>query len=115
MDELCSKSAYDDTDLQLKVETFLKDRSIDAVTGIRRMGRENLVDFVAEMANGLGIGCSVYPDTSGKDAVIFYSWEIMKDPAESLLRERPGLDVLHGQDLCHQVPALVRYNKKKRD
>lgn len=113
MDELCSKSAYDDADLQLKVETFLKDKSIDAVTGIRRMGRTNLVDFVAEMANNLGIGCSIFPDTSGKDAVIFYGWENMKDPAESLLGERPDLDILHGQDLCHQVPAVVRYNVKK--
>ena len=46
MEELCSRYAEDDEDLQDKIRCFLDDRSIDAVTGIRRMGRDNLVRFV---------------------------------------------------------------------
>ncbi|MBQ7978811.1 MAG: hypothetical protein IJ248_03550 [Candidatus Methanomethylophilaceae archaeon] len=111
MEELCSRYAEDDEDLQDKIRCFLEDRSIDAVTGIRRMGRENLVRFVSEMGSP---DCSIFPDTSGS-IVIFYHWLDMDQPAQEILKEDPDKDILYGQDLCHQVPAVVRYNVKKRE
>lgn len=105
MEELCSKSAENDIDLQSKILCFLNDKNIDAVTGIRRMGRENLVDFLYRMAISHGKSCSIFPDVSG-NVVIFYHWggidEIIK---EEKLEDK---DILFGQDLCHQVPAIVR-------
>ena len=111
MKELCSRYAEDDKDLQDKIRCFLDDRSIDAVTGIRRMGRENLVRFVSEMGSP---DCSIFPDTSGR-IVIFYHWLDMDQPAQEILKKDPDKDILYGQDLCHQVPAVVRYNVKKRE
>jgi len=111
MDELCAKTVEDDPSFVEKVHHFVKDRSVDAVTGIRRMGRENMVDFVIQVCREEGIRCSLYPDTSG-DTVIFYHWEGMEKPAASLIAENPEKDILYGQDLCHQVPAVVRWNKK---
>ena len=106
MEELCSKFAVDDEDLQDKIRCFLSDRSIETVTGIRRMGRENLVRFVSEMGEG---DCSIFPDTSGR-IVLFYHWQGMEGPVSEILEKDPEKDILFGQDLCHQVPAVVRYN-----
>ena len=106
MEELCSKFAVDDEDLQDKIRCFLSDRSIETVTGIRRMGRENLVRFVSEMGEG---DCSIFPDTSGR-IVMFYHWQDIEAPASKILEKDPDKDILFGQDLCHQVPAVVRYN-----
>jgi hypothetical protein len=106
MEELCSKYAEDDEDLQDKIRCFLSDRSIETVTGIRRMGRENLVRFVHQMSER---SCSIFPDTSG-EIVVFYHWQGMEGPASEILEEDPDKDILYGQDLCHQVPAVVRFN-----
>lgn len=113
--ELCSKDAEDDIDLQEKIRLFLSDRTIGTVTGIRRMGRDNLVDFVAELSRQSGKVCSIYPETNG-DVVIFYHWDGMDNHAAAILKEFPDTDILYGQDLCHQVPAVVRYNiREKKD
>jgi len=112
MEELCAKSPVDDSDLQEKIERFIDDRSIETVTGIRRMGRDNLVDFIAGMCKDRGLSCSIFPETSGR-IVIFRHWSDMKGPADELLSSDPELDILFGQDLCHQVPAVVRYNIRK--
>lgn len=109
MDALCAKEAEDDTDLQDKIRLFVSDRSIASVTGIRRMGRENLVRFVSGICSEVGISYSIFPDTSG-DTIIFYHWEGMDQPARELLDKEPGKDILFGQDLCHQVPAVVRWD-----
>lgn len=113
--ELCSKDADDDIDLQEKIQLFLEDRSIETVTGIRRMGRDNLVKFVSKLSKRSGINCSIYPDTSG-DTILFYHWDGMEEPVSIILADNPRKDILYGQDLCHQVPAVVRYNvMKKKD
>ena len=112
--ELCSRYAEEDIDLQEKIQLFLSDRSIETVTGIRRMGRDNLVNFVCQMGKQSEIDCSIYPDTSG-NTILFYHWEEMDQPASAILKSNPEKDILYGQDLCHQVPAVVRYNVKKRD
>ena len=113
--ELCSKDADDDIDLQEKIQLFLEDHSIEAVTGIRRMGRDNLVEFVSKLSKRSGINCSIYPDTSG-DTILFYHWDGMEEPVSAILADNLCKDILYGQDLCHQVPAVVRYNvMKKKD
>lgn len=112
--ELCSKYAEDDLDLQDKIQCFLQDRSIGTVTGIRRMGRENLVKFVAEMCAHMGISSSIFPDTSG-DVILFDHWEEMEGPSKEILDKNPKADILYGQDLCHQVPAVVRYRVEKEE
>ena len=114
MEELCSKSAYDDSDLQEKIERFLSDRRIDTVTGIRRMGRDNLVDFLKEMSEASGRTCSLYPDTTSSDIIVFRQWYEMDDEMNTLHLQKPDVDILFGQDLCHQVPAIVRYNVLKK-
>ena len=111
--ELCSKDADDDIDLQEKIQLFLEDRSIETVTGIRRMGRDNLVKFVSKLSKRSGINCSIYPDTSG-DSILFYHWDGMEEPVSIILAVNPHKDILYGQDLCHQVPAVVRYNVIKK-
>ena len=114
MEELCSKEAENDKDLRDKIRLFVTDRSIGSVTGIRRMGRENLVRFVAGICAEAGIECTIYPDTTG-DTVIFYHWERMNARARKILEERGDVDILFGQDLCHQVPAVVRWDPKESD
>ena len=114
MEDLCSKSAYDDSDLREKIERFLSDRSIDTVTGIRRMGRDNLVNFLKEMCEASGRLCSLYPDTSSSDIILFKQWHGMNDEMNALHLQKPDVDILFGQDLCHQVPAVVRYNVTKK-
>jgi len=109
MEELCAKSADDDLDLQEKIDRFIADRSIDTVTGIRRMGRDNLVDYVAFRSNGSGRNCSIFPDDSSDDIVIFRQWHGLEDDMRELRVRKPSVDILFGQDLCHQVPAVVRY------
>ncbi|MBE6524849.1 MAG: hypothetical protein E7Z65_08310 [Thermoplasmata archaeon] len=109
MEELCAKSADDDTDLQEKIARFLEDRNIDTVTGIRRMGRDNLVDYVASKSNDSGRTCSIFPDISSNDIIIFRQWHGLEDDMRELRARKPSLDILFGQDLCHQVPAVVRY------
>lgn len=108
MEGLCSFCAEEDAGLRDRIRCFLSDRSAGAVTGIRRMGREDLVRLVSEMCPG----SSVFPDTSGS-TVIFCHWLDMEGPASRILEESPDRDILYGQDLCHQVPAVVRYNVKR--
>jgi hypothetical protein len=112
MEELCSKYAEDDLDLQEKISRFIRDRSIDTVTGIRRMGKENLVMFAKEMCEREGMASSIYPDVVPDGIVLFSHWPGMEDIMESLISEHPGIDIVYGQDLCHQVPAIVRYRRK---
>ena len=110
MEELCAKSADDDLDLQDKIDRFISDKSIDTVTGIRRMGRDNLVEYVAARCNGAGRMCSIYPDLSG-DIIIFKQWHGLAEQMRGLREKNSAIDILYGQDLCHQVPAIVRYKQ----
>jgi len=108
MEELCAKSAENDDELILKMRRFIEDRSIETVTGIRRMGRLNTVMFLYDLASSMGKSCSVYPDTSGMDIILFEHWIGMEGPSSALICDNPDIDILFGQDLCHQVPAVVR-------
>ncbi len=108
MEELCAKSAEDDDELILKMRTFIEDKNMKTVTGIRRMGRLNTLLFLRDLAVSMGKSCSVFPDTSGKDIILFEHWIGMDDDASAIFDDNPEIDILFGQDLCHQVPAVVR-------
>jgi hypothetical protein len=112
MEELCSRSTGDDAELRIKLELFLKDRSADAVTGIRRMGRSNLVQLASSMCGEMGISSSLYPDTTGRDIIIFDHWNGMDEVIDDIMCQKPKVDILFGQDLCHQVPAIVRRKER---
>ncbi|MBR6205312.1 MAG: hypothetical protein IKQ60_09825 [Candidatus Methanomethylophilaceae archaeon] len=51
--------------LDERIAHFLSHSEESAVTGIRRMGQEKLVDHVASIAARAGMSASVYPDVSG--------------------------------------------------
>lgn len=106
----CFQGEEDSTALPEKAATFVSDRSLGAVTGPRRMGRENLVLYVADAARAAGRTVMVVPGdpVDSPDTIIFMHW---RDIDESLVAANPGADVLYGQDLCHQVPSVVRVVK----
>lgn len=79
------------------------------------MGRENLILFFKKMCDQMSVDCSISPDLSSKEIVIFHYWTEMENDAHDLLESNPDVDIIFGQDLCHQVPALVRLDKKKED
>ncbi len=112
MENLCSKDPDDYKELRRRLVVFLNNRSLDAVTGFRRMGRSNLVNLTASIADVIGKSCSIYPDTSGSDIILFDDWGDMEDVIGSLLSDRPETEIIYGQDLCHQVPVIVRFRKK---
>ena len=93
--------------LDAGIRSFLSDRNNDMVVGIRRMGRDALVDRVMEVASDMGLDCHLSDDAS-PDAcvVVFRHWQDM-DPDTARMRW-PDSDIIFGQDLCHQVPAVVR-------
>lgn len=83
------------------IRAFILSRNADMVLGPRRMPRIDFVEKVRETAREMGI--SVGPIGSGCAVAVFdHGSEIPRDidPGET--------DVLFGQDLCHQVPAVVR-------
>jgi hypothetical protein len=99
----------DGSNLDTRVERFIADRSSSAVTGIRRMGREELVRFVAEKAREMGYSVAIgSEDPSDADIAIATHWGGLEETAS----KHPGSDILYGQDLCHQVPAVVRLPKR---
>ena len=111
MEELCSPAESDLDALERKLESFLLDKDAEMVTGLRRMGRENLLDYAVVMCGDIGLDCSVYPDVSSDDMVFFYGWEGMEEIFDGMSSDDPGRQLIFGQELCHQVPALVRYKK----
>ena len=100
MDGLCEIDA-DGTEIESRVLRFLSDKNCDMVTGIRRMGRERFVACVGEIAAENGIRIRILPH-----------WGRLEDEISKMLSEDPGADIAYGQDLCHQVPAVVRYRKR---
>ena len=81
---------------------FLIDRDGSMLMGVRRMSRDDFVDMVYDVACDNGIRASMYPDTSG-DVVIIRNWT---DSDGSDVPD--GKDVVYGQDMCHQYPAIGR-------
>jgi len=111
MEELCANSAENDAALQDKLSRFLEDKSIDAVTGIRRMGRENLVDFTYRMCVDRGFRASLFPEIPPEGILLFHHWVEMDENLDKLSDDGSRLDIIYGQDLCHQVPAIVRLRR----
>ncbi len=107
MEDCCSCRDEDPGDLDVRVRAFAFDRSAGSVTGIRRMGRIELVDMVSRILESEGRRVMRIPGTeiSDPDVLLFDDW---RDIDEELISEHPDADVLFGQDLCHQVPAVVR-------
>lgn len=107
----CPVSEEDPSTLRSRVESFLSDRSTGTVTGPRRMGRDELVDYVAGVAVTSGLSVSVVPGVESEhpEVLVFRHWH---DVDEALVSAHPDADVLCGQDLCHQVPAVMRLNRR---
>ncbi len=101
----------DDSDLEERVQHFLDHPEDSAVTGIRRMGREEFVRFVVSVGTKSGHDITIYPDTSGK-TVMFYHWDGIQSESRGILKDDPKTEIMYGQDLCHQVPAVVRFKEQ---
>lgn len=110
MEDLCCICEDDESTLSERMSVFVSDRSVGALTGPRRMGRENLVAMVADAVRATGRRVMIVPGdrSENPDVILFSHW---RDIDESLVSENPDADVLYGQDLCHQVPAVVRVVK----
>ena len=107
----CTAIDDDATRLSDRVASFLSDRSTDSVLGPRRFGREALVDYVVDAARSRGL--SVWTEdgpVDRPDTMVFRHWSSM-DVYRDAIDSNPGADILFGQDLCHQVPAVVRLRK----
>lgn len=100
----------DDVTLEARVTAFLADRDAEIVAGPRRMGREELVCAVMGIASANGLRCYA-SESAPKDAdvVAFAHWQGMD--VVSVREMWPEADILFGQDLCHQVPAVVRLRR----
>ncbi len=101
----------DESCLKARVLRFLEISEESAVTGVRRMGRDAFVEYVASVAREKGSKVSMFPDTDG-DVVVFHTWEGRESEIQEVLSINPKAEVLYGQDLCHQVPAVVRYARE---
>ncbi len=101
----------DDSVLKQRVLHFLHSKKDSTVSGARRMGSRALVDYVAAAAEEDGLEASIFPDKDG-DIVLFYTWEGSEDDMKEVLDAYPEADVMYGQELCHQIPAVVRYGKR---
>ncbi len=88
-------SRFDSAALRERILCFLMDRSSDTVLGPRRMSRSDLVSFVKEVIEGEGL--------SDKFIVLDHWSEL------DCVVGGDGRQILFGQDLCHQVPAVVRH------
>lgn len=113
MEELCCIAEDDPGTLGERLDVFVSDRSVGSLTGPRRFGRDNLVEAVAEKLRSNGVKVSLIPGSSieSPEVIMFRHW---KDIDEEMVGCNPGADVLYGQDLCHQVPAVVRVIKESR-
>lgn len=100
--------------LDERVRAFLSDRSAEAVLGIRRAGREATVKAVCDTAETLGLSVCVYPRRyTGQAIMMFPDWKGCGDIMDTFSKVHPDVDVMFGQDLCHQVPAVVRLEPSK--
>lgn len=109
----CLEPLVDPSALEGRVEAFITDSGSDTLTGPRRFGRSQLVRFVRDVAERGGRRIWMPgTDIHEPDMIIFDHWSEM-EAASSVISENPEADVLYGQDLCHQVPAVVRYRRTK--
>lgn len=108
--DLCCIEEDDPATLDSRLAVFCTDVSTGSVTGPRRMGREGLVMRAVGLMRASGKRVSLYPSdpVDDPDVLAFMHW---KDIDESYVASHPDADVIYGQDLCHQVPAVVRIVK----
>ncbi len=108
--DICSIEPEIAGSLPDRMTTYLSDRSNQTLAGPRRMGRSRLVEVLADHAEGLGHSVMIVPGESVQDpdVIIFDHWEGID---EALVSAYPDADVFYGQDLCHQVPAVVRLER----
>ena len=86
-----------------RIAAFLSDRGATSLAGPRRYGRQELAGRVAEVAGSMGMRVSRSLSDTDCDIMILDHWsELSGEPPE-------GIDVILGQDLCHQVPAVIRF------
>lgn len=85
----CPVEHGDPKTLVPRIRRFLRDEGSNMIAGPRRMPRSELVELVASVAEEEGI-----------EATFFDHWELL-EPVDG--------QVFFGQDLCHQVPAVVRF------
>ena len=87
--------------------------NLQSVLGTRRTDRNDLVMTALDSLRASGTRVSLFPSdiVDDPEAVLFLSW---RDIDEAYLGEHPHADVIFGQDLCHQVPALVRILRQNR-
>ena len=105
----CCSAEEDPLTLESRVRAFVTDRSVGAVTGPRRMSREDFVRYVADAARAKGMDVIVEPSPGDRAGMlVFMHW---KEVDDRILASNPGADVLCGQDLCHQVPVVMRLNR----
>ena len=101
----------DPTSMEERVDRFLSTKETEAVTGTRRMGRERFVEFVGRRARAMGMTVSMDGEpVDDADILLLLHWDRISD---DVFDRFPDADILYGQDLCHQVPAVVRYEKPR--
>lgn len=89
--------------LDERIVAFLSDRGTTSLAGPRRFGRSELADRVSEVARSMGMRVSRSQSDTDCDIMVLDHWS-------DLTSEPPaGVDVILGQDLCHQVPAVIRF------
>ena len=81
--------------LRERISCFLHDESSDTVLGPRRMPRSELVELVEDVIVDEGLSDRF---------IVLDHWSGLTPETVS-----DGRQVLFGQDLCHQVPAVVRH------
>lgn len=106
----CREPLNDISVMDGRIRAFLENRYTEAITGPRRYGRTEFVGLVASTARGMGLLVSTEQDQSdGAQIIILDHWNDLGSVRE-LISRNPQADVMYGQDLCHQVPAVVRMN-----
>ena len=109
--ESCPVLTDDATRMADRVEAFLEDRSSDSVLGPRRFGRTPTVEYVVGTARSMGLRVWTDADpVEHPDVIVLDHWSELESRRE-VVDSNPDADVLFGQDLCHQVPAVVRLRR----
>lgn len=105
----CLEPLSDPARLEDLAKAFLEDRSGDVITGPRRFGRSQLVAFIGDVARSMGLRVWTKGDAvESPDLILLDHWSEI-DGLSDIVESNPGTDILFGQDLCHQVPAVVRH------
>ena len=109
----CRASEKPDS-FSLRASRFFEDPLADVLTGPRRMP---LSEFMALVRAEAEAGCYRISDADGADrntqVIFFDTWVGNSDSMCEAHRRFPKAAIIYGQDLCHQVPAAVRYRPRQ--